>query len=676
MTNSQPLGQRKEAQVSLPDIILVIADIYRTIYSRLGQYVENSLDAGADIDWIVLERDRIVNIDNGHGMIPFMLKEDADRLREFLKTGKNVKANLDDIIPLDSASRKIFEFMMLSIARSAKNPGQTGVRGMRGVGFWTYLTFARFASVISRPILPLAEKYWGTSITPEQNESFRLNALNKDQLHDEEHPAYSIDESPTHPTDPWGNVLDHGTRVEITGFDTGNPFNDVPELISRLQRTYAGDLKAGKRIVVVNRLGENEEIIELQPPKFTGAQILDRQIRIHTQNYGSYTVHVVLYFDPSGHAKTPEVIWKNKSVFPLTELNAFKTSPWNENGLNGTVEFMETPHDAVLWNSEKENINTEHPLYKKWVQEIGLLVPAVIREIEKLRQQSGTEGLEALVRDLMATTQEALEADPIFRDLVVGTVPEQKKSGGENGQKPTGKIRRRASGTHPVTASVRNQWGYPQRRVGVQLFRSKKYIDKKLTGTSGHVTFGEQPFARDYRLKLVLPPKAKGLISQAEQHFHLDEENPGFQGKFIIETDEPNPGDRTRTPPKARLIPLDDPNAIYANQLLIGFVDINQGEPHVLAAFRDRDEVSQILIMAISISHAITEHKFPHEDPEFVLQTAARLAVDIAARQMMKLREKKKAMLAEKKRTDVKRRASPKGAITEKNVEAQSVVKS
>ena len=287
--------------------IQLFSGMLGSIWQILGEFVENAIDADAKRVWLVLAKDTVQIIDNGHGMVPEMLEDERKLLEMFLQDiQRGVSPGYEDVrILLSNASLNSLEWLGRNVgfsgkARRPRDPNNI-IKGERGIGFQGFRQIANEATCISRANEGLAALFWSEPPKPIPEFSLKLPTNEQVRKHDL---GFEIRETGRELTDPSGRALESGTKVVITRLK--------PELESLLRPSYLAEqfrirfsehVRArGVRIVIVDRITEEgqrsggKEII-VEPVQYRGPCILQEERSLPGGKSG---FHIQLYYNRGG----------------------------------------------------------------------------------------------------------------------------------------------------------------------------------------------------------------------------------------------------------------------------------------------------------------------------------------------------------------------------------------
>ena len=256
-------------------VIPLLAQIYPTWVDALFEYGENGLDAGAKNIWYVLLPDKVIIIDDGHGMVAQMLPDDRgmldlfrdDAVNQRLKDGEDVRTIINP------QSLMSLEWMMIAGAFSPKlyEVGRR-VRGVKGIGA---IAFRRIGNKATWETMPSRTITTDIPATPH-----RLTPASNQDLANFRS-VYTIDHSGSPLIDPFGRPLASGTRVEVFDLMDDPSMQLRPTAVAeQLQTRFGADIRARKVQVTLIDLLTREgratpggRIYNIDPPSYTRVMV-------------------------------------------------------------------------------------------------------------------------------------------------------------------------------------------------------------------------------------------------------------------------------------------------------------------------------------------------------------------------------------------------------------------
>lgn len=620
-------GKREiNTRIFIGRVIQLLGQLYPSIFEALAQLIENAIDAGATNVSVVLdEKDGskvIYVIDNGHGMIPYMLPEDEARLQSYDKDEANgeVPEGVDptNVVPADSVSRRSLLWMVICIALSSRTPGDEKVRGMKGIGALAYLQYAGVIKVISLPSREIGIAYWGDEdefptcvlIRPTAEEMRR--GINQND----------IDISPEPLSDAWGKPMDHGTRVEVSSFLPGTEDLFNPNKLSAFFKSrFGGDIRSGRVALEivdrtsqgVKRLPKGENVIPIKPAAYLGIPLFQNKV-LKTPDGVEFVIEQ-LWYDPTGKGTGHDglnVAHKGSPKLSLSRLPGFDEEPWTN--VWGTINFPTYPHEDRLWDPAKTMLH-DTPERRGWMKALQYfgrneLAPELAsrRKVLQKREQ------QQYVTDLKDAALAGCGEVEWFKDLVI-TRSQQAPSS----KKPKSEAQRQESKKLRATVFNEHNRGVPGIRI--ELWRAGVLVDAVYTGLSGSITFtGDYPNGGGYSLHMVIPDD-----SDIEPLPPLR-----YNNRTLIQGNGPKAVFRVLTgedAPKRRLsgftldfTALDDPDRLYKQILKTsGMIVINSAHPDIAEAY-EHDRSRYDVMLCNCIAAALTEYNSEGiKDPAFVL---------------------------------------------------------
>lgn len=595
------------AHINAARAMLQLGNLYK-LFEAIAQAVENEADAGAKQVWVVITPTTLEVVGDGHGMVPAIVPADRATLTEYLELATTGKLGADFEIRelISPTSRQSLEWMIEQISYSAKVPGEgdSGVRGMRGIGSLAYLSYAKRAVYYTRPTPALERDFIGRGGQPrDRRKTWQLTPPTRDML-ERFDTSYEIDLAPENLSDPWGQPLQHGTHVVVSEILPGfkQEIQQTKLLITALQKRFGEDVRQGKySLYVLDRLRKEEKLWSVTPIEYKGIKILQDEGIVDGVPFA-----IELYFNSRASTNNIQVLRKGSGVLELTGIPEFQSAPWTE--VSGFVAFPNYPNDEDLWDSSKTLLlPTEQ--YHTWVQEILRFKPHIEKAIEQYLHAERTSGLDDIGKELSHAFNQALDELPHFEGLTVSRPQRSTRT-----KRPIQK-----GGMTAVIAKVVNEHSVGVPGISVTLFSGATSVATKVTGKSGSVTFGRQEF-RAYKLRITLPQNTTPL-SKTEQAFALTSTAPGHRAVFRIHTGAQAPPKLPSRTIRLVFLPFaDDPEQPWRERLTVGNIDINTDAPDFRKAILDDDDDAKASLLAQYCAAAFVSYFFSSTmDPEEIL---------------------------------------------------------
>lgn len=586
----------------------------------MGEYPDNSADAGATQIWVVLEPGRISIVDNGHGMIPDLLPEDQEYYRMFLEDVemKKIRSGYDLRDFMSPPSLKSVRWMMECVAYSSKRP-QEGelIRGMRGIGAQGFRQIAGTAVWLTRPSADLASAYWTDGFPSKGIPTVKVIPPSAEQLEhfDTTYQVLFLDEPLL---DPWGKQLESGTRVEIFAIRTGLENALRPEsLNAHFQGRFGEDIRSGRfRLWIVDRVSEvarksprGERVIEVQPHIYRGILVVDKTAYLRG---GRAPFRIQIYYDPNGRGLRVMVRRRGTETVPLTDLDEFVRPPFNSGKLSGFVEFPDLPESEAPWSADKRT-PLESPVRNQWQKEVWDCAPEIEIEIARLEERTQGRKLRDIAQDLATATLEAVREVQTFQDLVLAAPQRDSGRGQSKGKSPA---------PDRLEAVVFNEHNRGVAGVPIELLSKNTVLNRQVTGRSGKISFGKLAEGR-YILRPI-PPNGMVLMEPQRYVVNITESQQGFRAIFRVVTGAPGPERRRIHRVEFIWRVWGDPDQPYRSQLAHGRVEINAEATDVRRAIEGTDDELLETLLAQYAASAVTEYGIQGEPP-FILTNASLL---------------------------------------------------
>lgn len=514
-----------------PKVIVDLGRIYPPP-EAIAQAVENGIDAEATTVWVVIEQKRIMVIDNGHGMIPFLLPEDQDRIDtayERMQSGK-LPEGYDVRSKISLISRQSLNWMRECVALSSKIPGeQKNARGIRGIGAYAYFSYGNEAAIITKPTVRLAKEFWGDDLKPTEG---KIPVLMLDLPSADGNlggdPAISGEPL----KDPWGKEMEYGTRLEVTNLREGIENEVKPaSLAGFFSRRFGDDVRTRKvEIYVIDRVtSEGQKTrggkeIMVQPPAYLGVPVLEKEV---SASDGT-PFRMLVYYDPRGKNRSLTVRRKRSEVFKLTDLLEFQKEPWNL--LHGYIDFPDYLNDENLWDSAKTRLLTSKKR-DQWIKKLMSFTKEIEDSIKQTESRFRQKDLEDLSKDLAAVTVNALSEIDYFRDRAL--IPAKKEPGKGHPRGPSKALT-------AVEVRVINEHNIGIPGVEIKFFQNSNLLSVKVTGLSGGISFGRVAEGKKYRVQMINPEGTRPT-GATFYDFDLTSTQKGFNCRFQLYTGAPKP---------------------------------------------------------------------------------------------------------------------------------------
>lgn len=591
--------------------LLMLGHIYDSALDALAEYLDNAIDAGANKVIVVLASDRVMIIDNGHGMTANMLPQDREMLDLYLDgaIAGNLKDDDDIRRRISDRSRQSLEWMMRSVALSPKIGTEgTNIRGVKGIGALAFRQIGNEAVWITRPSVAIQAD------RPEAPHCLKppsTTDLERQQL------AYTLTESSVPLADPFGRELDSGTMVIIYDLVEGvlNSSLRPNWVVSYIQGKYGSDIRNGRvKFVVVDQYtnegkspkygGSGREIV-VTPPEYRGVKIVETTGYLR---HGRGPFRVELFFNPEG--KTEEVTLRRKGsdMQPIRNIKELDIEPLNSGQVSGYIEYPDLRE--AEWSSDKKTPQ-DGPIRNQWVKAIGEILKDALAEIEKIEQRAIEVELQRFTNRVADAALQAMREDPMFESLLERDVALAAESVPK-------KTRRKRSG-HQDTRSivvVKDEYNQPVEGIVVTLetYSGKPVADAsgrsiiRVTGVSGTVSLGT---LESGQLRVVLDDLPEGVTARdgTERLFRISPSTPRVRIQFTLDTGGEPPDIRKLKGftiwPHA-LPDIEQPYRI--DRLSAGVLEVNTEFPPLRRAIDEGDDAMLTALYADIVSSAVAEY--------------------------------------------------------------------
>lgn len=525
------------------NLIKIVASMHSSPTVALAEYPDNAQDAGATNIWVVIEPDRIIVIDNGRGMLPWMWKEDHDTLEAYYQdqsrgqdlAGFDVREHM-----VHEESKCTFQWFMecigLSSKKGVKQEGRS-TAGEKGVGAQSYLMFAGHGVWFSRPNPEYVLGYWDSPLlSPSMANDAPTLMLTAPSLEDYEkspQPEYRIEESPYPLMDPYGTLLPHGTRAEFTGIKKGLYQGSLrPTEIERYFKSKFGQkIRDGEFALVIidrctaeaRRSSQGERVIRVEPSLYEGYPVFPRQTIPFSPLPGVKTqFDAEFYYPEEGKADGPQLSKRGFVVGPLGVIPELSGSPWKD--LVGLVEYPDLGDELTPWNSTK-TVPLDCPFRRKWVERLRILGDQIEGEIKRHKSRSKdqrSEEISNIASDALTKALKHMGASI----WIFGGDPTVTEDPPVRPSKKRGPIL-------DVQVIVLNEHGAGVEDVQIALTGRYKPIFSR-TGRHGFVSFGKHATG-SYRVTMTVPDGAEA-VGTTIRNFVLTVAEPGKRVGFQLRT--------------------------------------------------------------------------------------------------------------------------------------------
>ncbi|GEM_PF-2258546 len=613
-------------------VLPFLAMLYKNSVSVISEYVDNGLDAGANRIWVVVEPTKITVIDNGHGMVPGFLPEDAQTISMFFEDIEMGRMTADfDLRPLlHRASLCSLRWMMENIAFSPRlllgTDTSSVVRGMRGIGALAFRQIARSAVISTRPSKDLAQEHGGIVTSSGSIPLLVLVPPTEAQLNGFD-TTYNVYDGSNLPEgvevgsleDPNGKALEHGTRIEISSLREGADRNLRPNLIvEHLRSRFSVELGRRRdleiavidRATTAGRKSARGRIIKVDPPPLKGVEV--HNATHYTLDGKKFEVHIRWVVE--GRAESIGLVRQGDVVTQLTDLPEFKRSPWDSGKLTGFVEFPSVPpnEDGLHWSTDKHTL-LDSPLRTQWRENLWHLEGDLKKSIVDVERASQQDDLRELQINLGAAADVGLSQVDVFGDIeFIG--------------KPTGPIgtRRPSSPPETIEATVFNEHNQGVEGVRVEVTRGGDLVQRKDTGSSGRLSFRNPERIGVYRVRMFCPRNAI-VLGETFYEFRFPRER-GIRAVFRLQTGAPAPQARTRKKLTPWFEHMSNPDVLYSLDYMdAGRLQINLGETEMNRAIKSGDMEERNRLACQYMAMALTQYCLPEQQPEQLFLHSSRL---------------------------------------------------
>lgn len=590
-------------------IIEYLANLPSSLPAVLAEYATNAKDAKAKHIWIVIEPDRILVIDDGHGMIPGYMPGDEEAFELYFGA-----ANTSDDIRtlLKSETLKSLRWMVECVGFSGKLPTSgEDLSGVLGIGSTCWRKYAREARFITKPSSELASAFYGENsleshdppihvlipATEEQRESFDL--------------SYTIEPYNGQLYDPWGNPLSHGTRVEIErlkaiNLNAGSRKDNAADAISRyLTQQLGQNIREGLEITIVDKFtkfgglkvpGGLSHIVS--GGGYKGRKLFERDVEISFGNpiqKASFEIRV--WYAPTGGVTQHVMLRRRKEdVNELTQAVKNLDPVWNTDGLNGFISFPNLPMSIAPWEPDKKTPVDNSEAYHAWRAALETLTEELKKKIEQAHNRVRDENLAELGKELSRVVIEAMQEVPGLEDIYLG--PPKPPEPPQDPPGPHTEEKR-------VVASVLNQYNRGVSGVKIILISEDGTEDPRVTGESGRISFGRRE-GRFY-IKMEVSRDMLPGNYRPQSGWFTARKDKGHREVFHVITPDTRPIPKRYPEFVVRWLPLGDPSVPYSiDKMEYGAVIINtDGDAYVQAQndVKTRDE-----LLIAYMSSAVAEH--------------------------------------------------------------------
>lgn len=628
------------------NLLLLLSNMSVSPMNFVKELVENAYpDAGASHIWVVREPGKLVVIDDGHGMVPRILDDDILRLMEYWDDilEKRVDPEFDIRKSITLESRKSLEWAAYNVGFSGKlQTTGSRVRGLRGIGIQGFRQYAQEAEWRTRPEKELALEYYGEedsrAVSPP---AYSMRPPTKQELL-----ANNIEPVLVELTGPFegfsGEVLEHGTVVEVSGIlpEVENVFQ-VKSLIDFLQTKFGGDIRAGLKIYVVDRVSLEGRttpagiVHEVPPSSYSGSLIFDRELRLR----GAHPVlfRSVFYYDPTGRNLSPSYRRFGADRNPLTSLEELQHRPWLSGKLSGYSDYPELPEAIAGWDTGKE-VPLHGPIRNQWAKALIAVEDEIEEGIERVEEELRRARQDTATNNVVMALREAMSDLDKFRGVSYGGGVEKERKR-QTARKPAREKESPEPETRVMVTVKDAETSQPVRGVVIELWRMPtarrnlppELVMQRETGKSGEISFGHvyKSFGEGkYQLRMVIPVGMHPADEIKEHNFNLSINQQGVRFLFrVLSGQQPVEG---RPIGRFTIHYVDFlPDAeLYSIERLgtAGVILINKLHPDYKRAYESGDQELTDTLVTIYVSAAITEYGLKAETADVQLNQSALLA--------------------------------------------------
>lgn len=607
-------GKIVASDIDVAGAMRFVGTHYPSPNHTFAELADNGRDAGAKVLYILLEPTRYVVYDNGHGMVPWIPPED----REILELYRQGDENFDVRTVLNELALKSVEWMVTNIALSSKlQVVGSKSRGVFGIGFQSWRQIANNVVLRTRPNKDLARAYYGEDVRriptiilyPPTND--KLFSHDSDRLNNR-----IIDDSYEPLLDPFGQVLESGTVIEMTEIREGLDLRPSA-LAQTLKSRFGEDIRRRTlSITIIDRISEESRKfsgglrILVEPVKYEGSLILQKTGYLPN---GESPFVSEIYYKPGAKGLRPKIRRLGGDVGPITSVA--DTHPFNSGLLDGYIETPEVSDSRLQWNSDKTMPMPGTPAYNQWLKFVNRLAEELNEKLQEIHEKERQESHDKATLKVQETFVQAMSRNPIYKGLTAVSKPRADRSKGKRKKKTTRIPEAR------TFASVINEHNDPVAGVALLLVRSKTLLDQRITGISGTVTFGKLEPGR-YTVKIGQFPEGMEVLEETFQHgFEISINQPRVHVYFRLKTGQAPKPKRNKTPGLV-LWPhdLQDPGVPYSYERLkeYGLLELNTEYSPYERVRNLQDTEGQMRIEALIVASALAEYTFPKENPAFL----------------------------------------------------------
>lgn len=593
--------------------------------------------------------------DTGHGLVKNMSSQAFEMIDNYLaaiELGIPPDIDLEVIIrnmtPANLASLDtVYRLIGLSLKRG---PGKFGTKS---TGFWSFQEVAESVVLITRPTKKLADEYAGRNLREEEIPTYNLIPPTASQLSGYDQKGASTiveikdsteeDVIPltdlTDPTDQERQPLKHGTKV-IAKIREGAEDQLSPHAIAAsLGRQFSDRILGGARLVIVNRLKGEKEVFDVEPARYSGHPILERELQM-----GNKTYVVFLLYNPEDVGNGPDVLRVRGRAFSLITMSEFNKEPWRS--LTGAIVFPFD--DDYYWGTQKEGLNIT-PERKLWVRQLERLVPDILKGLEDYQQTIADEEVQAYGQLMSAAAVEAMSLIPEFADHTLSATAKSSKPRGK-GEKRVREL------TKTIDAVITDEYERPVNGIEVELITGTGTITLA-TERYGHVSFGEKP-SGNYTIRINLDPRGKiKPDGPTEMKFRTTQNLPMYRAEFHVITDRPIRKTKEKISELIVLLKVLRPDQPWKSRLeKFRTVELNSAREPLRSALRSSDPARKNWLVSDYLAKALTAYFMEDEPADYCFQAETRLQEQMYEVSMKKIEAAKRQEKAAKRKEPRKER--------------------
>lgn len=503
--------------------------------------------------------------DNGHGMNPvigryspeienFNALQASKRSEQITWSDEKYDKEYDTRWIAAAPGLCSFEYVATNVSGSAKE-GSRDQRGQKGIGFWSWLTFATAVTVRSKahPKIALPERdlppnngkvgYWELQF-PSRSDIYAGTM----DFPNEPVPVYE----PL--LDALGRPLAHGTSMLFQGITDDIIRAIMLRLDVTMAREFEVSLETGLiKMSIINQLSGKAVITDVTPN--TGAvdswyieELYEYPPPKHPRDQPGEKLQIRIGYDDKENGGI-RLFYGELPVGNIAEVPELNIEPFNHPKISGRIQIPRTQRAKIQLKSSKDGILGDG--VPSWARYLIAQYGSRVSQIIEIEREQLTEQRRTQLRDqLQAGFAQAIDVIKQLHGVPIDFL--EADEGSSQSTDPRNpltnivvavktKLKRNIAGAEiRISRVVMKQTSKGPKEVRIPaVTRSGEEIKPALTGKDGKVVLGEVPVGT-YDLECFLPSQyASGRINTNIHRFTTLDTMPGYWYRFVVTIDEP-----------------------------------------------------------------------------------------------------------------------------------------